>query len=526
MYREAAADRRFTARVTDLGDGYWQLAVQTHEDGIRELWFPWEADPAPLGRHADDDILYFPHWMGQARKADAQAPAKWEGRIYPGPCFAPLAVIADATQGRIVAAANWPPVKVFVAYAKNRLGLRYDDFLGPHGQRVVSALIGHFEGSQSLGDYPWHRALDAYRRFLTTNMQFEGLAPVEYPEWLREIHGWQNVQLQNFQDHELQRVADNWERFKRWFPWIQMWGQMSDVFPSPGKETGCCLAQSNIHPRYRSLFQSLLPRVKGEGHFGFYTRPRSPYGPLTELTASSVQNRRFLADWVRYNVNDLGVNAHYIDVLGAEYFGEPLSVARLFGLTFPPGVVIEMPVDVYPAAYLISGCLWGGASCETNPRQTPSDLGGGLSCASFPAFGRYLLRDRIFFLGESNGDHTLWGPTRGHEYWTERQAFLLGAKLDAMRLAESDRTPDTLNQAVAAIVHERTRVNWWQREPQYLDRAGVYGVPIGVEVRRFVGKNGEQLLAVDNWNRRAGEFYFLGRRIVLPGERLRILVDP
>jgi len=525
-YNDSASTEKLDASLRDLEDGYWQLTVRVKNETIKELWFPWERGSNPLGASAEDDVLYFPHWMGQARLADRAPRDKWEGRSYPGQCFTPLAVIADETRARIVAAANWPPVKVFVAYSQSRLGLRYDDFAKPGEQRTLTAWVAEANGQAAVGNHPWYSLLDRYKRFLNTNMQFEGLHPIAYPSWLRMIHGWQNVQLQNLKDHELNRVAENWDRFKGVFPWLQMWGQMSDAFPTPGKETGCCMERSALHERYRSPLPPLLARVAREGHWGFYCRPRSPYGSLTANTATSGADRGFLLEWVQRNRSEYGANAFYIDVLGAEYFGDALAVARMFGRELPMDSVVEMPMDVYPTAFLISGCLWGGSSCSTNPGQSCDDLQRRAECVSFPAFGRYLLSDRIFFLGESNGDHAWWGTARGHEYWTERQAFLLGAKLDAMRIAESDKTPDVLNRAVEMIVAERDRVGWWDREPEYLDRSGVYDVPPGVDVRRFRGRKGENLLVVDNWKRREGSFRFLGRAMPVPRQALAILVDP
>ena len=86
------------------------------ERRLSELWFPWEGAAAPLNDETSDDVLYYPHWMGQARRVDSLAESKWEGRTYPGECFAPLALIADPRKARIVAALNWPPRRVFVGY--------------------------------------------------------------------------------------------------------------------------------------------------------------------------------------------------------------------------------------------------------------------------------------------------------------------------------------------------------------------------------------------------------------------------
>lgn len=523
VFHGSASDPRFEATLDGGTDGNWRLKVRSLGPRISELWFPYEEAPSAIGETAADDVLFFPHLMGQARRVASLDETKWDGRSYPGLCFAPLAIIADESGGRMVAATNWPPRKVFVAYARGRIGLRYDDFLAERSEATVSALVMTSEGGP--GRPAWHEPLDRYRTFLNKGMADAGLYPIAYPGWMREIHGWQNVQLQNYRDEDLPKVLGNWKRYRAIFPWIQMWGQMSNFFPSPPEETGCCLQKQVFHNRYQSLLAALKQEVRSGEHLGFYVRPESPYRPFAGEGPEVSRSRVFLTDWISKNTSH-GANAHYLDVCGAQDFGPPLQVAKMFGHELPRECVIEMPIDVYPAAFLVSGCLWGGSSCRTSPGQEPSDLSERLDCASFPRFGRYLLNDRMFFLGESNGDHTSWGNSRGHQYWTERQAFLLGAKFDAMRVADDEKRPEQLNRALELILGERMRVGWWKLDPVYLDTAGLTDVPDGVEVRRFTGNNGDTLLAVDNWSRRPGRFRFKGVELVLPTEQVRVVVNP
>jgi hypothetical protein len=61
----------------------------------------------------------------------------------------------------------------------------------------------------------------------------------------------------------------------------------------------------------------------------------------------------------------------------------------------------------------------------------------------------------------------------------------------------------------------------------YLDRLGLAGAPPDVDVRRFRGKGGEDLLVTDNWHRVSAASVLLdGRRIDLPAEPLSIVVVP
>jgi hypothetical protein len=145
---------------------------------------------------------------------------------------------------------------------------------------------------------------------------------------------------------------------------------------------------------------------------------------------------------------------------------------------------------------------------------------------TFPRFGRYILDDRIIFLGSSNGDFMWWGDYRGWNHWTERQAFLLGAKFDApTRFKGQHGWIDPLNPVVKRVVAERERVEWWERGPVYRDRAGVTELPDGIDVRRFTDRNGVNLFTVDNPQRRRGLAFRFGSNLIpVPRRRISILV--
>src|SRR5262249_56592137 len=122
---------------------------------------------------------------------------------------------------------------------------------------------------------------------------------------------------------------------------------------------------------------------------------------------------------------------------------------RLLTKNFDPATVIEYPVDVYPGAFLVSGSLGAGAWAG-GPGRTPERLGAALTRTTVPAFGRYLLDDRVLFAGDSNGDGRCWGP--GADYWTERQAFLLGAKFDVIRPTEDGTPGGPADRALVAAI--------------------------------------------------------------------------
>lgn len=522
-FTDSHSDDRFEARLSRESDHLWRLSVRSLGPKITEIWFPYDVKSNAIGGDASDDVLYFPHHMGEARRAALLDESTWEGRDYPGGCFAPLVMLADADEARMIAAANDPPRTVHVAYRRGRMGLRYDVPPDWRSETTLRAIV--MTSMAATGRPVWHAPLDAYRSFLHEVMQRSDLYPIDYSDWLADIHGWQNVQLENYRTADLDRVLDHWKAYRTIFPWIQMWGQMSDFYTEGARDAGCCLQKHELHPRYGPLLDRLRVEKRPGDRLGFYSRPGPNYEALMRGNGTPSPCYRFLLEWIEKN-RGLGANAYYLDVLGGYDFGPPLGVAKLFGRELPRDSVVEKPVDVYPSAFLISGCLWGGSSCRTAPGQACGDLSDKLPCVSFPRLGRYLLHDRIFFLGESNGDHTSWGNSRGHQYWTERQVFLLGAKFDVMRVSEDEKHPDRLNRALELILGERIRVDWWKRRPVYLDTAGISEAPEGVEVRRFLGRDGSTLLAIDNWLGREGRFRFQGIEIEVPKEKIRVLVNP
>jgi len=144
---------------------------------------------------------------------------------------------------------------------------------------------------------------------------------------------------------------------------------------------------------------------------------------------------------------------------------------------------------------------------------------------TFPSFGRYLLDDRILFLGESNGAGRWWGPAA--DYWTERQAFLLGAKFDVIHPTEDGTPEGPEDRALVAAIAARDRSKWWERDPVYLDRRGLQDIPPDVDVRRYRGRQGETLLVVDNWKARSNvQVTVDGHVTALPADRLAIVVVP
>ena len=473
--------------------------------------------------------------MGMAHAEAGLRDFAWQGLDYPGKLFAPLAITQAGQDARLEAAVNWPPRQVFVFYCLQRVAFVYRQPLGKGQTQRYRYLLREVQGDAVRGSAPWCRAVDVYKKWLLERMRAEGLYPIAYPEWLQEADGWLNVQLENEATFDAQKIWNRYVAARDYFNWVQFWGQMSNYAGPPGRavpavkageQTGCCLEQLRLHDRYLPELPRLVQQIAREGRAGFYARPREPYGRLDESQSDGqgLTNWDFLREWLS-TLKTYGANAFYIDVLGYRYFGEPLEIARLLRDHVSPGTVIEGRVDVYPAAFLISGCLFDDPNATMSRELEAATQPGRTAALRFPRFGRYLLEDRVVFLGESNSDHRGWGSE--HDYETERQAFMLGAKLDAMHLTEGQGATARVNRVLDTVVRERRRVGWWARRPVYRDREGVWDIPAGLDVRRFRAADGETLLVFDNWQRRPNQYVVVdGTEVPAPDDALAIRTLP
>jgi hypothetical protein len=516
------SDTLIDATVRRVQGDEWELELVPNGVAITKVWFPWEAKAQTAVPAVDDALVYYPTLLGVVARETSLAEWDWKGADYPGLCFAPLVLVADGRDARMVAATNWPPRRVSPMYSLGRLGLRYDERIAPGVHRSYRALA--VKATKSSNELPWQRALDDYKVWLRNHVVSAGIASA-YPSWMRAADGWLNVELQDRVVWDVNAVEAVWDRWKSRLPWMQFWGQMSPHFdPNDPIQTGCCLSVTDVDPRYQPTLLQFARRIAREGHVGFYSRPRA-LGPLvTGDDSVGTPELGFLRGWLEKNRSQYGANAFYIDMLGHRYFGDPLRLARLLTTDIDPATVIEYPVDIYPTAFLVSGSL-GGGWWQGGPGRTPDKLGRSLTRTTFPPLGRYLLDDRILFLGESNGDGRWWGPAS--EYWVERQAFLLGAKFDVMHPTEDGKPDGPEDRALSLAIKVREEANWWARDPVYLDRRGLENVPDGVDVRRYRGREGEDLLVVDNWQGRGGLSVLLeGKSVAFPSDRLAILVVP
>lgn len=511
--------------VKRLNTVEWELELRSKSQPITKIWFPWEANSTPLDDSIDDDVIYSTFLAGQSQKMANTCNFCWEGLEYPGLSFSPLVIVADNNNARLVAATNWPPKRVKPLFSLNRVGMNYDtETILPNSLQTYRVMYFSVDGDTSKGRPPWYLASKAYRAWLVEHLTDAGLWPIKYSDEIRKVHGFLNIGLNNMTEYNEAQILAYWNQFKDKINWMQFWGQMSNYGGppalakpplQPGEQVGCCLDQTDLHVRYAGSIPTVAQKIKDDGGLvGFYSRPRSPnevYGLVSEET-----NLNYLLSWIKKN-QSYGANAYYVDVFGALYFGPGLTVANI-AKEFPPNTFVEYPVELYPTAFSISGSLTG-IDPNTGPGKTLENS----TRVPFPRLCRSIMPEHLIFMGGVNGDHVLVGPNGN--YWSERQAFLLGCKLDVLNMTESgDFITGTVNKAIDDIIRLRNAADWWNLNPEYLDVLNVSNVPTDIEIRRFRARNGVHLYVIENWKQLPGLWFVAsGRKIDIPTEKMSIV---
>ena len=539
-------DADHCAGVAYLGHGEWSLSLPVKPGVARAplLVFPHDRAPRPLG-DASDDVFYYPWIGGIAERAEHRDdPNRTFAATYPGGTFAPLTMLADDTEARLVHASNWPPIAVSPRYGGGRLTLAYQDAEStPIGggsyldswspglqstplpgerrtYRFVEVQVA--AGDVPIGMEPWQVAVDAYRAWLDGRR-----GPLPAPSALvASSHGFVGVQLENLATFEPDAIRALSAAWRADFPWMLFWGQMTDY------RGDCCLPRIPLGPRYTAL-PALARELDTAGQrVGYYTSPQWEYLADPAYKLDRETGLTWLFDWIEANER-AGATVHYIDTLARVPWGPPDVVRELFAATgscdalrarglgaycgrIPEDVLIEGAVDVYPAAGLLDGSLSGlpvlGLSSSRFEPTRPTPF------VAFPRLAFYLLREHVLHLGGYNSDFPFAGTydTDGDGdldaaddpaqwYWAEQQAFLLGARITGSHLDVDvpgvGRVP---NPRLLALIAERERVRFFARGARYRDRIGLSAIPDGIVASRFVDREGRTLVAVSNPSGRAG----------------------
>lgn len=170
-----------------------------------------------------------------------------------------------------------------------------------------------------------------------------------------------------------------------------------------------------------------------------------------------------------------------------------------------------------------SNQLWNIERSDGNPGTDLNKvLAGTKTVCSFPRLARYVMDDKTIFLGASNGDYAYWADYG--EYWTMRNAFLLGAKFDLQSPGPQAFSSTSMWAPLERILDLRENSDWWSRDMVYYDEEGVSNIPSGIEVRRFVDKDGYNAFCIENWQQQTQKsFTFGGRSYSIPSDQLSIV---
>ena len=129
---------------------------------------------------------------------------------------------------------------------------------------------------------------------------------------------------------------------------------------------------------------------------------------------------------------------------------------------------------------------------------------------SFIKLVRLVMGDALGYFGYQDGELARWGDK--NQWFSERQAFMLGAKFDAgYRLCGKYTPPE---DCILRKVHKlRSGLDWWPRRFSYLDTIGITNDHVGlIDVRRFDDKDNKTVLLVDNFRNLTGLCVSFGGR--------------
>lgn len=521
------SDNKVWARVAKVGDYEFELSMIPQQD-INDFWFPWQQNAATLNGSIDDDIVFYPLWSGLAKMASATPQWAWEGYDYPSAAFSPIITVKDNTKAYTVCATNWPPKQVNPRYSLGRVAFNYQVILKTGVLYTYRVMI--------VPSDTWQFAADIYSTWLNQNMRDEKMYPIKYPNSQQRSNGWINIQLENYTEFKPSDIMSFINEWSPNFSRVQFWGQMSNysgdpIFAKPplqqGELTGCCLASNILHSRYLGLQDIVQSLEMSNIDVGFYIRSRDEgtgYGKLDDPTIINGKTHlQFIMDWIKEIQTEIKGNCIYFDVFGGQYVGSGLYPATLLKSVLPHNTVIEGLKDFYPTAFLISGHITGIGQGGLN--KTIKNLGTQYDTVTYPEFGRFILGDRIVYLGQSNNDWQSFGAT--HDYWIEREAFLLGAKLDINTFYDNPANPHVMNRAVQMILNEWNRVGWWARNPIYRGDSLLTNVPDGIRISRFIDKDSKQLFVIENWTQLTNQiFKFRTTTVNVPTNQLSIVELP
>lgn len=267
---------------------------------------------------------------------------------------------------------------------------------------------------------------------------------------------------------------------------------------------GCCLRNQTIHPRYADAgLPDWARQVAAQGYdVGYYVRTLG-YDKQNRLLA----NLTWFETWLS-NMAKAGGNAQYVDQFARTVNGRPKDVLAVVNRGVPPAnVITEGWIDIWNLAGLLSGFHQGDDWCACSDTTTIYDMDpwGDKPSGSFIKLVRLVMGDSIGYFGYQDGEFARWG--KENNWFSERQAFLLGAKIDAgYRLCDKATSKADPSDCFLRKLHRLRRgLSWWTRGFSYMDTVGVTNPhPSLIDARRFDDTNGKTVLLVDNFRKLTG----------------------
>lgn len=253
--------------ITDNGDNTYTLILTNLKTvSFRTVTFPWQNSSDILGDSQADDIHYIPFRSGYVLWDNMMIDFSGISFTYPGSAFAPVMIRADSNYARLVANVDWPPKKCDVGFSRGRNYLIYYDYITTGQTLTVNAMYLKISGTDTLSSPMWMQALDYYKTWLNTKLVANNLSPITYPAWIKNVHGYYNVQLENDASFLASTYQTNYNKWKEHLPWMQFWGQMTAY------GIGCCSRITSIDPRFVGLTTLSASIASAGGHVGFYTK--------------------------------------------------------------------------------------------------------------------------------------------------------------------------------------------------------------------------------------------------------------
>lgn len=523
----------FHAVLKKLPNGIWKLLLIPRVEFHQIVEFPSQFQVH--SPHEPNNLIYFPSKGGLSTQFGGTIHNSDWGSYYPGGLFAPLVILANQSEGVLISSAEWPLKRLKIAYKSSDSKIKFF-----HNQpfcdgvtNEYTIMIKHWRLKPKQTGV-WQRGILIYRKWLHKHM------PVpRHPEWIEKSEGFLNIGLQNMTRFDVDTVRAMVDRASDLTNWVLFWGQMSNyagdstlAHPplADGETTGCCLPKIEPHRRYDGLKEFAEARTSQGKYTGYYSRLNpSPEG----MYMGTVEGRQFLLDWIASNRTNLAANSYYLDEYGNTNYDEtsadvsPYTSAFEDG-TIPPETLIEGFVDIYPRPSLLSGSLFRGGievSLENIIHldlEKASWLHDKILRTPTLRMVRLLMGNRIGFGCYSNGDSNLYGQNASIPFYSERQSFLTGLKLE-FGYSENGTGGTAMEHK---IVELRRRFRWWDRSPVYMDTIDISEVPDYIQVTRFVDNIGINLFAVDNPRQLRNQvFKYKDKTFLIPEDFISI-VEP